>query len=750
MSLEFKKKVYMDWVVSQSEGLNVDPNKLMSLVSLSDDNRNQRQNVISACVSLINITNDFKDLDYSKLAGRLKCNMIFLEATLNREGIDFSYDDNQSMAYLQFVKKAVENNLYAKDISEKYSDEDLMFFGENIDFTYDKGFDYAGMNLLDKRYLVQKDGAAFELPQEMYMTVAALLASEMKDSVSRKRKAIEFYHAMASRKISLATPLLMNLRRTHGCLVSCYITSFDDNIENIFYVINELAQISKNGGGCGLNCSRIRSNGSSFQGVPGGSRGVLPWIKIVNDTMIAVSQGSGARAGACTVALDVWHGDILEFIEMQTENGDLRRKSFDIFPQIVIPDLFMRRAEANEYFTLLDPHEVYQELGLDLVSLYGEDFDKAYLKAESSDRIQFKKSINAKELYKRILKTSVETGLPYQFFKDNVNNVNPNKHEGMIGSANLCVESYSNFNVSKVKSSNIDENNQINNIELGETHTCNLVSLNLAELNENEIEYNTCLAVEILDNAIDLSVPAVDSSVIHNNKYRIIGVGTMGLHDYLVKHKKSYKTGLDVANKLYERIAFAGLSQSCELAKTRGAYPAYIGSEWSKGIFFGRDIKKISSESEFSPQWSVLWSNIKQHGLRNGGLFAIAPNTSTSPLVGATASILPCYSKFFIDQNSKGAPPVFPPLLSQDTFWYYQENTKMDQQLVIDMVSVIQKWVDQGISMELMINLNNPDFKAKDFYNLYMNAWKQKLKTVYYIRSVAKRETKEDCISCSG
>lgn len=721
-----------------SQDLDIDTTKLLDLCK---DAKSWDQ-VVHICLSLTNITNDFKDLGYSKLAGRLK--LALLETRLERE-CNPDYDIYPASSYKQFVHASVKLGLYDDKILE-YSDKELMELGSEIDGNYNIQYDYAGANLLETRYLIQHEGKPYELPQEMYMTVAALLALPSKDRVKR---AIEFYHALAGRKISPATPLLMNLRRPNGCLVSCYITAFDDNIENIFYVIDELAQISKNGGGCGLNCSRIRANGSYFQNIPSGSKGVLPWIKIVNDTMLAVSQGAGARAGACTVALDVWHLDIEEFINMQTENGDLRRKAFDVFPQVVIPDLFMKRVENNETWTLFDPYECLQ-FGYDLPSLYGAEFEAAYIALEANPDIKVKREINAKELYKEILKKSVETGLPYQFFKDNVNNVNPNKHCGMIGSANLCVESVSNFSPTRFINKTNELQKEIREVELGETHTCNLVSLNLAVLAEDEIEYNTALAVEMLDNAIDLSVPPINSSKLHNELYRIIGIGSMGLQDYLVRHKKTYGNGLELINSLYERIAFAGLAASNQLAEERGAYPNYENSEWSKGIAFGRSFDDIASKSTFPTQWHALAARIKAHGLRNGGIFAIAPNTSTSPLVGATASVLPCYNKFFIDSNSKGSVPVFPPLLSQDTFWYYQENTKLDQQKVINAIEVIQSWTDQGISMELVINLNNPDFKAVDFYNLYLSAWKKGLKTVYYIRSVAKRDSKEECISCAG
>ncbi|GIW23263.1 MAG: hypothetical protein KatS3mg068_2270 [Candidatus Sericytochromatia bacterium] len=347
--------------------------------------------------------------------------------------------------------------------------------------------------------------------------------------------------------------------------------------------------------------------------------------------------------------------------------------------------------------------------------------------------------------------------MPYVFFKDTVNNINPNKHCGMIGNANLCTESFSNFKPSKILKKEIDENKNIitKTIQAGELHCCNLVSLNLSCIEEHELEKMTSLSVRILDNTIDISTPPVLEADKHNNEYRILGIGSMGLADYLVKNKLLYKNGLEEIEKLYESIAYYGIKESVNLAKERGVYPKYYGSDWSKGIIIGKNEDWFRSNNTYIPReyWIDLINDIKNFGIRNGGLFAIAPNTSTSLLMGCSASVLPVYSKFFIDKASNGNVPICPPFLSKETFWYYQENKNMNQNDVINAVSVIQKWTDQGISMELCLNLNN-GIKAKDIYDLYLNAWKKGCKTVYYVRSIALRaefpEKKEECVSCAN
>ena len=663
------------------------------------------------------------------VAGRLRIWSLWKDILVSR---GFGYGD-----YAATVKFQIDAERYDRAIL-KYSFAELAEASRWINPLWDKDYDYAGAVLLTKRYLLTD-----ELPQEAYLTCALLLAVDEKPE-TRLATAKAFYEAIAKRKISLATPILANLRVPNGSLSSCFIIGMDDNLESIFEEITNAARISKNGGGVGVNVSRIRATGSWVMGKDNASGGVIPWIKLLNDTAIAVNQG-GRRAGAVTVGLDVWHLDVPEFLEMQAENGDRRRKAYDVFPQLVIVDEFMRRVEAKEQWTLVDPYEVKEKLGIELAEQWGENFEAAYrqIEAEIGNKIALYKQVDARELFKHIMRSQVETGMPYLAFKDTINRANPNKHEGYIPGVNLCCESFS-------------------NVKPGlEAHCCNLVSLNLANVEESEIAEVSSLAVRILDNTIDLTKPPFTDSKTHNDKYRTIGVGCMGLADWLAKRHLTYES-LNEISHLFENVAYWCTSASMELAKERGAYAAFAGSEWSKGKLLGsKSLNEILESAKDKERWIQLAEDIQTYGIRNSHITAIAPNTSSSLVQGCTASILPVYSKFFYDKWAKGTVPIAPPFI-QDCFWFYRENKSLDQKIVVKAVATMQQWIDTGISMELLFNLNQgvyfPDepqraIKAKDIYETLVMAWKERCKAVYYVRTVQKddfKEKSEACVACAN
>ena len=667
--------------------------------------------------------------EWRYVAGRLHIWSLWKDTLVSR---GYGYDN-----YSQTVAFQVAAERYDKAIL-KYSPEELAVAGSWINPDWDLDYDYAGAVLLTKRYLLQD-----ELPQEAYLTCALLLAQVEKPE-NRLAVAKQFYTAIAERKISLATPILANLRIPNGSLSSCFIVAMDDNLESIFSEITNTARISKNGGGVGVNVSRIRATGSWVMGKEKASGGIVPWIKLLNDTAIAVNQG-GRRAGAVTVGVDIWHLDVPEFLEMQTENGDQRRKAYDVFPQLVIPDEFMRRVEAKAEWTLVDPYEVKYQLGIELASLWGEAFEVAYaiIEAELGKKIKLYKKINARELFKEIMRSQIETGMPYLAFKDTINRANPNKHEGYIPGVNLCCESFS-------------------NVKPGvEGHSCNLVSLNLANVKETEIPHICQLAVRILDNTIDITSPPFAASKTHNDKYRTIGVGAMGLADWLAKRSLTYRNTSEIA-ALFEEVGYWCTKASMELAKDRGAYAAFRGSEWSKGKLIGaKPVEWFLDHAQNTERWVKLSQDIQQYGIRNSHITAIAPNTSSSLVQGCTASILPVYSKFFYDKWAKGTVPIAPPFI-KDSFWFYHENKTLDQKLVIKAVATIQQWIDTGISMELLFNLNQgvyfPDdperaLKAKDIFETILMAWQEGCKAVYYIRTVQKddfKESSDGCVACAN
>ncbi|WP_083997985.1 ribonucleoside-diphosphate reductase subunit alpha [Picosynechococcus sp. PCC 7003] len=667
--------------------------------------------------------------DWRYVAGRLHIWSLWKDTLVAR-----GYQYGQ---YSQLVAEKVAAKAYDERLLQ-YSAAELEIANGWINPDWDMDYDYAGAVLLTKRYLLDD-----ELPQEAFLTCALLLALPEKPE-NRLKWAKKFYEAIAQRQISLATPILANLRVPNGSLSSCFIIGMEDNLESIFREITNAARISKNGGGVGCNVSRIRATGSRVMGKANASGGVIPWIKLLNDTAIAVNQG-GRRAGAITVSLDVWHLDVPEFLEMQTENGDQRRKAYDVFPQLVVTDEFMRRVQNKEAWTLVDPYEIKENLGIDLAALWGEKFDAAYRQIEASldKEIKLYKKVDARHLFKEIMRSQIETGMPYIAFKDTINRANPNQHEGYIPGVNLCVESFSNVVPGQL------------------AHTCNLDSLNLANIEAEELADACEVAVRILDNTIEITNTPFEDSSIHNQRYRTIGVGAMGLADWLAKNKLSYKN-VEAIDRLFEDIGYYCTRTSVDLAKERGAYPAFPGSEWSKGHLIGaKPITWYRENAHEVDRWESLSEDVQKYGIRNSHITAIAPNTSSSLVQGCSASILPTYSKFFYDKWAKGTVPIAPPFIGK-SFWFYQENKSMDQRIVVKAVATMQKWIDTGISMELIFNLNQGIYfpneperalKAKDIFEILMLAWAEGCKAIYYIRTVQKddfKEGSEGCVACAN
>ena len=667
--------------------------------------------------------------DWRYVAGRLHIWSLWKDTLVAR---GYQYGN-----YEKTVKTQVKKLLYDERILI-YSEAELKEAGSWINSDWDIDYDYAGALLITSRYLLKN-----ELPQEALLTCSLLLAT-VEEPANRLPWAKKFYQAIAQRKISLATPILANLRTPKGSLTSCFILSIDDSLESIFDEITNAARISKNGGGVGVNVSRIRATGSWVMGKANASGGIIPWIKLLNDTAIAVNQG-GRRAGAVTIGVDIWHLDVPEFLEMQTENGDQRRKAYDVFPQLVITDEFMRRVINKAEWTLVDPYEVRNKLGIELAELWGEEFEEAYrlVEANLDQEILLYKKINARDLFKSIMRSQVETGMPYIAFKDTINRANPNKHDGYIPGVNLCTESFSNVTPDKT------------------AHCCNLVSLNLANIDREEIESNCQIAVRILDNTIDITNPPFDNAKNHNDKYRTIGVGAMGLADWLAKRKLSYNNLSEISN-LFEEIGYWCTYSSMELAKERGAYQAFLGSEWSQGKLIGAKPVAWFLNNAVQPQrWQQLATDIQRFGIRNSHITAIAPNTSSSLVQGCTASVLPVYSRFFYDKWAKGTVPIAPPFI-EEAFWFYPENKNLEQQQVVKAIATMQEWIDTGISMELLFNLNegvyfpeepNRCLTAKDIFDTLVMAWELGCKAIYYIRTVQKdnfRESDDSCSSCAN
>lgn len=686
--------------------------------------------------------------DWKNAAGRLKIFDLYKQVARNRGSNNpVPYD------YPAFLEFAVSNRIYSDIIPAKYTPEEIRTAAGFINPDYDLVYDYAGANLLLKRYLCEFGDRIVELPQEMYLTIALLL--EQDEPADRRLAQVkDTYTKLADRKISLATPFLMNLRRPHGNLSSCFITMMDDSRDSIFYVLDQISAISKFGGGVGVNISRVRCKGARIKGVKNASGGVIPWIRIINDTAVAVNQ-QGKRKGAVTVSLDMWHLDMEDFLELRTENGDQRMKAYDIFPQVVIPDLFMQKAEAGENWLMVDPHEIRTKYGVEIANLWGDEFSSFYktLYQDAADgKLELFKFYPAKELLKKIMRSQIETGMPYLAFKDTLNKYNPNKHDGIIVGTNLCTESHSNVRPSRLAASRIEDGKIIHETDGGLVHVCNLVSLNLANISGDEELAGVCAtAVRILDNAIDFTEVPILEGQLHNRRYRTVGVGAMGLADHLAVRNIPYLNCAGYVDELFEKIALATIRASIGLAKDKGSFEAYPGSDWSRGIILGHDQIWFNKNARLTNEWNKVFADLATYGIRNSQLMAIAPNTSSSLIQGCTASVLPIYRKFFVETHGKGSIPNCPPFI-KEKFWFYQENRNISQQVVIEVMSRINKWIDTGISIELMYNLNR-NIKAKDIYDTIFKAWKSDIKTLYYTRTIQKDGSsleKEECVSCAG
>ncbi|HCY21631.1 TPA: ribonucleoside-diphosphate reductase subunit alpha [Patescibacteria group bacterium] len=475
---------------------------------------------------------------------------------------------------------------------------------------------------------------------------------------------------------------------------------------------------------------------------------MLPWTKVINDTAIAVNQ-LGARAGAISVTLDIWHRDILDFLDMQTETGDIRRKSFDIFPAVSVPDLFMQRVMDNKDRTLFDPKEINDKTGKKLQNLFQEDFTTFYEQLEQDPNITLKQSIPAKDLFKKFLKSVVETGMPYTFFRDTVNRTNPNNHAGNIYSSQLCTEIAQNTSPSEF----IEETEENGNINIkykpGDSVVCNLASINVAKVyTPEEINKIVPIAMRILDNVITLNFFPIKEAEITAKKYRSVGLGFLGLAEYLAVNNMVYdsafaRTHID---QLFEQYAYTTIKASNELAQERGAYELFKGSQREKGILFGRDEQRYSQHSTLKDKRSDLIKNIKTHGIRFAYHLSPAPNTSTSLVVGTTAGLLPIYKKYFVETNGVAPSVNVAPNLNKENTRFYKEYVHMKMPEVIDMISTIQKRVDQSISFEWIVN--PAETTPSELYAYYVKSRQQGIKTIYYVRSMSL-DVKE-CSSCSG
>ena len=707
---------------------------------ISTENINKM--IIKSAIDLISTQN----ISWQKIAGRMTMRNLYKQWERTTW---FMHSVKYSPLYLEeLIKTYTEEWLYNKKIIEAYSPKDMSILANEMKGEYDMDYVYGTVMMYAKRYLLNPKGKGIrELPQHMYMINAMFLwMDEPKET--RLEFVKDLYRMTTVGEISLPTPTLLNARTPNSQLSSCFIMTPADDLRSIYHNIEGMAQISKNWWGIWVYLWNIRSKGASIKGEMGLSGWVLPWVKVINDTAIAVNQ-MGKRAGAISVTLDVFHKDIYDWLEMQTETGDIRTKAFDVFPSVSFPDEFMKRVELDASWTLFDPKEIEDVYWKRLQDHFGQSFVAFYEELEQDPRLVLKTIVQAKDLYKHYLKSVVETWMPYSFYRDTVNATNPNKHAGSIYCTNLCTE------IAQNQSENIfiiEEDNDgvvTTKFQSGDTVICNLASINVAKVNSpDKIAEVVPVAMRTLDNVIELNAYPIKETEISAKKYRAVGLGMMGLAQYFAENKIVYGSpeSVEATASLFEDIAYETLKSSVDLAKQRWAYPMFEGSEYSKGIAFGKDLATLGSV-DYNTRWLTLKEEMKKSWTRFGYHSSPAPNTSTGLVVGTTAWIVPVYKKYFVETNQIAPTVTVAPNLNADNFWFYKDYVDIELGGVIDVVSEAQKWIDQSISFEWLINPQKTS--PKDLYLYFFKAWKQGIKTVYYVRSQSL-EIDTECESCTG
>jgi ribonucleoside-diphosphate reductase alpha chain len=703
-----------------------------------------------------------KEPNYSYAAARLLLNCLYKEVF--KEGVDsdtFSLQYRKS--FIQNIKKLVKANR----LNSKLLDYDLGKLSESIRIKRDKDFKYLGVQTVYDRYLIREDGKIMEAPQSFWMRVAMGLAL---NEENKEDRAIEFYNLLSEFKYTSSTPTLFNSGTTHSQLSSCYLNTFDDSIDGIFDGAWQEARKSKFAGGLGLDVTPFRSTGSHIEGTNGISSGLVPWLKIYNDLLIAVNQG-GKRPGAGCAYLEPWHLDFEDFLNLRRNTGDDRLRCHDMNTASWIPDIFMRKVIAEEDWYMFNPSECPE-----LHETFGEEFDKhyeSYSKKADAGEIKTHKIMPAKDLWKKMLKVLFETSHPWNTFKDPCNIRYTNQHEGVVHSSNLCTEITLHTKPSRYESGE--------KVEIGETAVCNLGSVNLknhlnednTDLDWDKLSSTIHLAIRMLDNVIDINFYPTKEAEKSNLRHRPIGLGIMALHDvlHILNINIDSDEALEFNDKLFEFYSHQAIYASSMLAKERGSYGSYEGSLWSQNIFpidswknlMNYRGKKVSTKTE--NDFTFVRDHVKEHGMRNSNVMAIAPTATIGYINGVEQSIEPNFSVLFVYENKSGnfyitnehfvndmkkeglwSPEVANLVKSADgdlsllngdiPQWIkdkYKTAFDRDMFKLIKCNGARQKWMDQAISF----NLYNSQTSLKHLNDLYIASWEEGLKTTYYLRNRA-------------
>ncbi|MGH8658473.1 MAG: ribonucleoside-diphosphate reductase subunit alpha [Gammaproteobacteria bacterium] len=707
-----------------------------------------------------------KEPNYAYVAARLlllalrkgALNFVFARAeTMSQEEMVHCYPEY----FRAYVKRAIELEL----MDPRLEHYDLAQLGQAIRPERDFQFTYLGLQTLYDRYFLHKGGVRFELPQAFFMRVAMGLAINEIDPIAR---AIEFYDLLSSFDFMSSTPTLFNSGTLRPQLSSCYLTTVPDDLNGIFGALKDNALLSKFAGGLGNDWTPVRGMGAHIKGTNGKSQGVVPFLKLANDTAVAVNQG-GKRKGAVCAYLETWHVDIEEFLELRKNTGDDRRRTHDMNTANWVPDMFMKRVCSDEEWTLFSPDEVP-----DLHDLYGPAFEQRYVyyeqKAGRGEIRNFKK-ISASDLWRKMLNLLYETGHPWLAFKDVCNLRSPQQHVGVVHSANLCTE--------------ITLNTSFNEIAV-----CNLGSVNLAQhvtekgLDEQKLAQTISTALRMLDNVIDYNYYSVAAARNSNLRHRPVGLGIMGFQDALYKQRIPFSSNaaIEFADRSMEMVSYYAIKASTDLAQERGRYSSFEGSLWSKGVLPIDSISLLEQgrggyleiDRSDSLDWGALRERVKTVGMRNSNCLAIAPTATISNICGVSPSIEPTYQNLYVKSNLSGEFTVVNPYLVQDLkrldLWdevmvndlkYYDGSVcsidrvpselrdlyatafEIDARWLVEAAARRQKWIDQAQSL----NLYMAEANGKKLDNLYKLAWVRGLKTTYYLRTMGATHVEKSTLA---
>lgn len=721
------------------KGTDINPLELESLLQLGSNTNitasDIQEKLIITAKNQVNLDNP----DWNLVAGRLSSYQLSREVWKNTK-VDFK-DFKEHVEYL------VRNGYYRADLTQMYTPDELTLLSKYLKDDRDYNLLLSQVMLLKSKYLIKNKRGTLEYPSTADMVNSMILASNEKDKLKYTKI---YYDLLSTYVISLATPFKSNLRLPDGNVGSCFVGESPDNLNGIMKSYNDMAVISKEGGGVGWYFGKVRPSGCYTPQVPKANN-ITKWVKIVNDIAVAVNQ-RGIRKGAITPALDWWHLDIISFIEMKSElNGDLRDKCFDVFPQVVVDDYFIQKVIDKETVYLYDQYEYKKLTGKDITELVGDDLFACHVEAHTlitSGKLKHFKEVKANSLWRQFLETWIEYGDFYITHKDNLNISNYLSTFGVAKCSNLCVESFSltrpatswKTEVSGDSYKTVDSDAYI--------HSCNLVSINVANiLNDDELLKKACYsAVRILDSSIDLGTMPIYEAQKSSEFLRNIGIGVVGMADYMAYNGAMYDTeeGIMVGEKLYETIAWYCYNASIALAKDKGSYAGIVHADYS--TLFGKEISLLNTYSKINGNnydWGKVQADIREHGIRNMLLLASAPNTSSALVQGVTASYLPAHAKDSTQKLGDMICPVLPKFIKSRPLAYKTKFMYKVQDL-IRYTRHMQRWVDTGMSMECPINTKNTTIKqiSDEILDGFMS---KELKAVYYSITVDG-----DRIPCEG